>query len=162
MPYNEQPSRTTAEVDPIPSKSSDWETWYHVVTRLATNLDCWSYIDPDNENPTLLDEPDRPDPADYGSIDGTITAIPRAQDGASYMDANRLYMDELEKYHNRRKAIAEVDKYINTHTDRSLILLFKKRRLFTSHLYCSRIFSLPRISISEAELRYSIYLSNSD
>ena len=44
------------------------------------------------------------------------------------MDANRLYMVELKEYRNRRKAIAEVDKHINTHTDRSLILLIKEKK----------------------------------
>ena len=128
MPRTEQPTRTAVIVDPILSNSSDQDIWYYIVTRLAINLDCWNYIDPDNETPTVLEEPDRPDPADYGSTDRIITAIPRIQDRTVYIDANRLYIDKLNEYRNRRKAIAEVDKYINTYTDRSLILLIKEKK----------------------------------
>ncbi|PSN58775.1 hypothetical protein BS50DRAFT_641490, partial [Corynespora cassiicola Philippines] len=122
----ESSTRITTVSEPILASSADWEIWFHIVKRLAVNLDCWNSIDPDSDNPALIEEPDKPDPTDYNSPDGTFESIP-ANMRTRYLDANRLFHDEMKEYRSRRKAIAEVDKYVNTHISVDLILIIKEK-----------------------------------
>lgn len=118
------PKRTITET--ILATSADWETWFLVVKRLAVNINCWDCIDSDNDNPVILEEPDKPGPADYNSPDGTFESVPTNM-RSRFLDANKMFHDEMKEYRSRKKAIAEVDKYINTHTFVDIVYVIKEK-----------------------------------
>ena len=95
----------------------DWETWILIVKTLAG--DSWKYIDPSSTTTIVLDQPEKPQPSDFG---GTNTSNIAPDQRAHWIEFNNLYHRQLKEYEREKARIQKAEEYIITHIDKSFLL----------------------------------------
>jgi len=108
---------TTIKESTILTSPEDWEAWILVVKTLAG--DSWRYINPSSTTAIALDEPEKPQPSDFG---GTSSSNIDPNQRADWLEFNKLYHQELKEYERKKARIDKAEEYIITHTDKSLLL----------------------------------------
>jgi len=97
--------------------TEDWEAWILIVKTLTG--DSWRYIDPSSATAITLDEPQKPQPSDFG---GTNTSDIALDQRAQWIEFNNIYYRELKEYERKKARIGKAEEYIITHIDKSYLL----------------------------------------
>src|SRR3569833_1316879 len=84
----------------------DWIRWIALIRTKARQNDLWDHINPDQEKPSALLEPENPDPDDYNFVEKPV------EDKVRYIHALLVYKKANKAWERKTKALQDLETHI--------------------------------------------------
>ena len=94
----------------ILTRSEDWEPWYKDL-KANVSSEIWPYINPEGQQRALLQQPPRPEPADFDGTSMTYAQLSAAHQQA-YENARRFYNQDRKDYAHQQDQLDMARAYI--------------------------------------------------